>query len=273
MVSKSLSVQGVAMRWEEEGEGFPIVLVHGIPTSPALWRHVVPRLHGRSMAWEMVGYGQSIRQGEGRDLSVARQAEYLLAWLDGVGVEQAVFVGHDLGGGVLQIAASHARERFAGLVLTNSIAYDSWPIPSVKAMRAMGGLVSRAPDALLRAIISVLIWRGHDDRGRMAESRDLHLEPYERHGGTPALVRQVRSLDVHDTLAVQDQLSEIGVPAQIVWGAADQFQKLRYGERLARDLDAPLHRIEGGKHFTPEDHPDEIARAVNELVRLVDAGV
>jgi pimeloyl-ACP methyl ester carboxylesterase len=152
MVSKSLSVQGVAMRWEEEGEGFPIVLVHGIPTSPALWRHVVPRLHGRSMAWEMVGYGQSIRQGEGRDLSVVRQADYLLAWLDGVGVEQAVFVGHDLGGGVLQIAASHARERFAGLVLTNSIAYDSWPIPSVKAMRAMGGLVSRAPDALLRAI-------------------------------------------------------------------------------------------------------------------------
>lgn len=45
------------------------------------------------------------------------------------------------------------------------------------------------------------------------------------------------------------------LPARVVWGAADQFQKLHYGERLARDLDAPLRRIDGGKHFTPEDHP------------------
>lgn len=30
------------MRWEEAGEGAPVVFLHGIPTSPALWRHVVP---------------------------------------------------------------------------------------------------------------------------------------------------------------------------------------------------------------------------------------
>jgi pimeloyl-ACP methyl ester carboxylesterase len=44
-----------------------------------------------------------------------------------------------------------------------------------------------------------------------------------------------------------------------------------YGERFARDLGARLERIEGGKHFTPEDHPDVIARAVNDLLREVAA--
>ena len=37
-------VDGIPMRWEEAGEGRPVVYIHGIPTSPRLWRHVVPRI-------------------------------------------------------------------------------------------------------------------------------------------------------------------------------------------------------------------------------------
>ncbi len=93
-------VQGVQMRWLEHGQGYPVVLVHGIPTSPELWRRVLPRLRGaRALAWEMVGYGASIPEGKGRDISVARQADYLAAWLRQLGIDRAVLVGHDLGGG------------------------------------------------------------------------------------------------------------------------------------------------------------------------------
>ncbi|MGH2380988.1 MAG: hypothetical protein ACRDG7_07175 [Candidatus Limnocylindria bacterium] len=60
MVSKTVLVDGISMRWEEHGDGFPVVLVHGIPTSPALWRHVIPMIDGQALAWEMVGYGHSI---------------------------------------------------------------------------------------------------------------------------------------------------------------------------------------------------------------------
>jgi pimeloyl-ACP methyl ester carboxylesterase len=80
------------------------------------------------------------------------------------------------------------------------------------------------------------------------------------------MVRQVQALDVHDTLAVADRLPDLDLPARIVWGEADQFQKLEYGERLARDLRAPLRRIPGGKHFTPEDHPDVIAEETGALL-------
>jgi pimeloyl-ACP methyl ester carboxylesterase len=51
-----------------------------------------------------------------------------------------------------------------------------------------------------------------------------------------------------------------------VWGAKDQFQKIEYGERFARDLNAPLYRIDNGLHFTPEDHPDVIAEQLNLLI-------
>lgn len=60
-----------------------------------------------------------------------------------------------------------------------------------------------------------------------------------------------------------------GVPARVVWGTADRFQKVGYGERLASDLATVLTRIEGGKHWTPEDHPDAIAAAVNQVLVAV----
>lgn len=59
------------------------------------------------------------------------------------------------------------------------------------------------------------------------------------------------------------------VPARLVWGEADEFQKVEYGRKFARDLDAPLRLFPGGKHFTPEDHPDIIAEEIMKLVKTV----
>lgn len=82
------------------------------------------------------------------------------------------------------------------------------------------------------------------------------------------MIRQVRSLNVNDTLAVADHIPQLDIPARIVWGAVDQFQKIGYGYRLAYELGAPLDRIEGSRHFVPEDHPERVAAAANDLLQL-----
>jgi pimeloyl-ACP methyl ester carboxylesterase len=271
MRSERATIDGIPMRWEESGSGTPVVLIHGIPTSPDLWRRVTPLLPDvRLLAFEMVGYGQSIPAGRGRDLSVAAQAGYLESWLDHLSVERAVLVGHDLGGGVAQIVAVRHSERCAGLVLTNAISYDSWPIPAVKAMRAARGVVARTPDAALKAGLAGLLARGHDDPRIARESLDIHFGHYAAHDGGAAMARQVAALDVRDTLAVADRLPDLDVPSRVVWGVADQFQKPIYGERLAHALGTRPIAIRGGKHFTPEDHPDVIADAIRDVVARVD---
>lgn len=158
-----------------------------------------------------------------------------------------------------------------GIFLTNGIGYDSWPIPSIKAMGAMGGLVEHFPESVFRPIYSSFLRLGHDDPEIAAESIEFHWRNYAAHDAAAAFIRQVRSLNVYDTLAVRDQLPRLNVPARVVWGVADQFQKVRYGEFFARDLGTTLQRIPGGKHFTPEDHPDVIAAAVNDLVREIQS--
>jgi pimeloyl-ACP methyl ester carboxylesterase len=114
--------------------------------------------------------------------------------------------------------------------------------------------------------------RGHDDPGVAQELLAVHVEPYERHGGAAAPAWQVRWLRTADTLQVADRLRDLEVPARVVWGAADPFQRLPYGQRLAGDLRTELWPIEGGRHFTPEDHPERLAAAVNEALGAVGSG-
>lgn len=263
----TLDLDGVRHRWLERGGGPAVVLVHGIPTSPELWRHVIPEVEGaRLLAWEMPGYGRSAAQGVGRDISVKAQARYLRRWLSEIGCRRAVLVGHDLGGGVVQIAAVQEPPLCAGLVLTNCIAYDSWPIPSVQAMRALGPVVARTPMPVFRRLLGGFIAQGHDDRQRARESAAAHWPGYDHPTGAAAFVRQIRSLHTQDTLEVAPQLPSLRVPAGLVWGEADRFQKLSYGQRLARDLKAPLQTVPGAKHFMPEDHPHEIADTIKRVL-------
>lgn len=188
-------------------------------------------------------------EGRGRDISVARQADYLADWMREARLERAILVGHDLGGGVAQLLAVKQPELVAGLVLTNSICYDSWPIPSVKMMQRSGAVVEHLPKVVFRQIIRTFLARGHETVTQANEAFPVHWPFYEAADGAVAFIRQVRSLNVDDTLSVAGQLPDLRIRARVVWGEADQFQKIYYGARLANDLNAPLDVIKGAKHL------------------------
>lgn len=258
------SAQG---RWTEQGNGAPVIFLHGIPTSPRLWRHVMPLVQGRCLAWEMPGYGTSIPDDANKDLSLSAQTGYLLEWIGSLDLGQKpVLVGHDLGGGVAQIAALRQPDAFAGLLLTNSVSYDSWPIPSVKMMQRLAPVLARLPATMIYPTMVQLVHRGHDNPQRALESIGEHWAPYIAHGAAKALNRQVVPLTSQDTKGVSGRLHTLGLPARVVWGEADRFQKIEFGERLAAELGCELIRIPNGRHFTPEDHPETIASAVNSLL-------
>lgn len=277
MKRKYRDVHGIWMHWREIGTGLPVVLVHGLATSPCVWRHVVPETQGaRCLAWEMVGYGSSIPQGVDRDLSVAQQAIYLLNWLKALRIQRAVLVGHGLGGGVVQIAAKQRPELCAGLVLVNSVGYDAWPTPAIKLVCRLSALMKRAPARLFRLALWRFFRRGHVSHAAATEAFALHWRHYAEHGAA-AFVRQACALDLRDTRNVINAVRRLGVPTRVIWGARDHLLPVAYGFRFARDLDATFDYIFKGRHFTPEDHPEVVARAINdvlaELAPRADPGI
>lgn len=268
------TVDGIEMRWEEHGDSsedsVPVVMVHGIPTHPRLWRYVIPkvsRVGVRCFAWGLVGFGWSMSEGIGRDISVARQAEYLYAWLNHQGIKRAVFVGHDLGGGVLQELLTRHPELCQGLVLADCVAYANWPVTAVRMARAMEERIEKLPPQLVKPFfLAGLLNLGHDNAGRLLESIELHWKPYARAIGPKAFANQLRHLRARDTMAVAGKLYHINAPAHVVWGEADALS-MASGKRLATELGATFTRIQGGRHFTPEDHPGTIAAAINTVLQ------
>jgi pimeloyl-ACP methyl ester carboxylesterase len=276
---KSAMVDGILMRWEEHGsnepDAIPVIMVHGIPTQPRLWRYVIAQLSQagvRCLAWEQVGFGWSMEQGLDRDISVARQADYLYDWLQHLGIRQAVFVGHDVGGGVVQQLLVKHPDLCRGLVLADCVAYDNWPVAAVRAAQKQTALIGKLPPALLKPIfLTGLANLGHDQAGRRKESAELHWQPYSRAIGPKAFAHQLDNLSAKDTEALGGKLSAIGGVKRVVWSDADPLE-FATGQRLAEELGAPLTRIPGGRHFSPEDHPDVIARVINEVISQLGSG-
>ncbi len=259
-------VSDVRMHWQESGTGTPVVLVHGFATSPALWRHVVPEVKdARCLAWEMVGYGSSIPQGRDRDIAAARQAEYLLEWMQALRIERALLVGHDLGGAVVQIAAARRPKSCAALVLINSFGYDAWPTSMAKLARYAGKLIERMPSGAFRIAYSYFLRLTHADRREAAKAFAVHWRHYAMHGAS-ALVRQARALNLRDTRNVIAMLQQLDLPVSVIWSTRNRFLPIRYGFRFAQDLNAAFRYIYYGHHFMPEDHAHLIAEAVNEVL-------
>ncbi len=263
---RSRDVDGEQLAWHEHGDGVPVVFVHGIPTGPELWRHVIPRVDGaRCLAFEMLGYADSIPSSGDHDISVAAQVARLLRWLDALAIDRAVLVGHDLGGGVVQIAAVTEPRRCAGLVLSNAVAYDSWPIPSVKVMRAAGspssgrrrGCSARCSQ---RSLDSATTTAGSARSRAMSTGHPMSGMARRR----PSSVRFGRSHRRH--ARHREPTSErAGSRARRV-GSGRQVPEAALRRTLACDLGARLTRLDGARHFVPEDHPDSLAAAINELV-------
>ncbi len=135
----------------------------------------------------------------------------------------------------------------------------------MKAIRGTGAVSAHLPNPVFRIVYTGFLLGLHDDRGGARESAAEHRPYYEGAGSAAALVRQARSLDVRDTLGISAHIPELEVPARLLWGAADRF--LEIGYRFAYDLGMHIERIEGGKHFIPE----EVAAAVNGLLEQTGA--
>ncbi|GHC26559.1 hypothetical protein GCM10010082_19700 [Kushneria pakistanensis] len=279
-LSRSAMVNGILMRWEEHGERNdqpPVVMLHGIPTNPRIWRHVIPRLADTGvccLAWELVGFGWSINEGLERDISVAAQADYFIAWLDHQQIERATLVGHDIGGGVLQALLALHPERIAGLVLVDSVAFDNWPVPAVATAAQMAGIIEKLPPALLRPIFhTALANLGHDNTRREIRSAALLWGPYSQPTGPAGFAHQARCMSAAQTQAIAPRLPlSPTMPIAMVWGDQDPLT-LASAERLATRLSVPtIRRIPGGHHFNPEDHPDIVADEVRRMITRVAQG-
>jgi pimeloyl-ACP methyl ester carboxylesterase len=110
---------GVALDVQVEGEGRPVVLVHGFPDTKRLWSKQVPALVDAGfqvITYDQRGYGASDKPAEVDAYSIPFLAIDVTTILDHLGLEKAHLVGHDWGAAVVWATAAFAPERVDHLV-------------------------------------------------------------------------------------------------------------------------------------------------------------
>src|SRR5262245_27037965 len=274
------SVLGREMAYVEVGDGDPIVLLHGNPTSSYLWRNVLPHLEpfGRCIAPDLIGMGDSDKlpdSGPGSYRFVEHR-HYLGALLEAMDVrERVTFVVHDWGSALGFDWANRHREAVKGIAYMEAIVrpqgWDHWDNmnmrPLLQALRSEAGetmvlqdnffIEEILPGAILRTLSAE----------EMAEYRRPFAEPGEGRRPTLTWPREIpiegEPADVAAIVAAYaDWLTTSDVPKLFL--KAEPGALLAGGANLDTALAWPAQTqvTVAGVHFLQEDSPDEIGRAI-----------
>src|SRR5215467_10682931 len=273
-------VLGRQMAYVEAGQGDPIVLLHGNPTSSYLWRNVLPHLQrrGRCIAPDLIGMGDSDKVPDSGDGSYrfVEHRRYLDALLDALDVhERVTFVVHDWGSALGFDWANRHREAVKGIAYMEAIVqpqgWDHWDKanmrPFLQALRSEAGeaMVLRdnffieqiLPKAVLRALSAE----------EMAQYRRPFAEPGEGRRPTLTWVRQIpidgEPADMAAVAAAySDWLATSRVPKLFVKAEPGGILSNDADLDFVRRLPAQTEVTVAGVHYLQEDSPDEIGRAI-----------
>ena len=136
--TRTVTRNGVRLAVDGAGEGPPVILAHGFPELAFSWRHQVPALVAagyRVALPDQRGYGRTDRPSPIEDYDIVQLTGDLLAVLDDLGEERAVFVGHDWGAAVVWQLALLAPDRVAGVVGMSVPFLPRGPVPTVTRLR------------------------------------------------------------------------------------------------------------------------------------------
>ena len=256
----------------DEGQGDPILLVHGNPTWSFYWRKLITAAMGskRAVAPDHLGSGQSDKPS-GYTYRLSDHTANLSKLISKLDLNRITLVVHDWGGAIGLGAAVANPERFARIVLLNTAAFPPPYIPwRIRACRIpfLGALGVRGLNLFARAAQTMTI----HDRSTVNEAALAGLiAPYnswQNRIGIHRFVKDIPDSPNHPTYAVLDSLERNlenlkHLPIKIIWGMRDWCFRPDCLERFESIFPhANSIRLEDVGHWVMEEAPDIVIREV-----------
>ena len=126
-----VDTNAIRMAVYEEGDGAPVIFLHGFPELAFSWRHQLPAVAEagyRAIAVDQRGYGQTAGPADVRDYRMQELIADVTGLLDSLELDSAIFVGHDWGAMVLWHMSLICPKRIERQALLN---IPFWPRPPV----------------------------------------------------------------------------------------------------------------------------------------------
>jgi len=250
--------QGLRLAHLDEGEGKPVVFMHGEPTWSFLWRGVIPAVRDagwRCIAPDLAGFGRSDKPIDIDWYSYDRHVELMAPLLEDLDLREATMVVHDWGGPIgLRLAIEH-RERIERLVILDTGLFTGHQ-RMADAWIAFRDFVERTEDLPVGFLVKGAC--KSDPGDEVVAAYDAPYPNAESKAGARAFPLMIPlTPEAPGALAGQrvlDALRNDRRPTLMLWADSDPVLPLATGERFAASIgrETPT-TIENASHFLQED--------------------
>ncbi|OKL39807.1 hypothetical protein A3841_15605 [Pontibacter flavimaris] len=260
--SKYKKLGGANLHYRDEGQGMPIVLLHGTAASLNTWDAWVVELqkNHRVLRLDLPGFGLTGRNASDT-YSIDYYSRLLLHFLDSLQLEKAHIAGSSLGGQIAYDFAADHPERVHKLILiaptgvTNANEKSiSMPFRLAQTPLLKHSLKYITP----RFIVEKSLREVYGDDSKLTEqvitrSHDMLL----REGSREAFIARMNTRDA-DNL---HKLAKVRVPTLILWGEADAWVPVTDATHFQQSIHgAQLRTYPGAGHIPMEEQPQETVR-------------
>ncbi len=290
--SRWLTLPAGRYHFLDEGQGEPLLMVHGNPTWSFYWRRLVLAFRDRfrAVAPDHLGCGLSDKPQDGR-AAIQRSAETtssphpvqrttytlqdhidrLVSLIDHLNLEQITLLGHDWGGPIGLGAALARPERFRRFVLLNTGAFPPPYIPArirVCRIPLLGPLAVRGLNLFSRAALRMAV---ADPKTVSPEFRAGMLAPYDswrNRVGVLRFVQDIPASPAHPTWQtlerIEEGLTQLSTrPFQLIWGMRDWCFTPECLRRLRERIpNAHVVELPEAGHWVVEEAHDQVRAAL-----------
>ena len=270
---------GVKVHVLEVGEGFPVFLQHGNPTSGLLYRKVARQLptdRVRLIMPTLVGLGFSSKV-PASEHTLENHMRWINVVLTRLGLEELVYVGQDWGGPVGMGALALSPGLLKGAVVLNTGFNAPRDQRSISRMHALvstpvvGELITETFGRLFPSLPDI---QG-DPASMPQEVIDLYRRPLVASGNIKAplaMMRMVPDGPDHPSAErmrfIEQYVASLDIPVEIVWGMNDPILGHLLANMTLNFPEATVTETQAG-HFLQEEVPAEIAAAILRVVEAV----
>lgn len=266
--SEFIDIDGLEVHYRDEGEGYPLVLIHGTGASVHTWDGWVKVLKGdyRIIRMDLPAFGLTGPNAH-NDYSMDAYLQFLDKFLSKIGIQECYLAGNSLGGGIAWEYARTHTDRVSKLILLDAAGYRS----NEKREQPLAFKIARSPylSKILERITpkslvhTSMIDVYGDDSKVTDEVVDRYFDMMLRAGNRSAFV--ARAWQTHNYPI--DKLKDISIPVLIMWGEEDTWIPLEFGHNFHRDL--PYSKIityPGVGHIPMEEIPEQSAADAREFL-------
>lgn len=258
--SHSIRSNGVELHVVEEGEGPPVLLVHGFPDDHAVWRKQIPVLVAAGyhvIAIDTRGCGLSDIPARRDQYALPHLVADIAAVLDHFGIDQVRLVAHDWGAVIAwQFCMAHPDcvERFIALSVGHPTAYASAPLSQkLKGYYILLFQIPWLPEWLLR----LGNWRMLGLLTKSPNEVPNWRERLSRPGRLTAAIDYYRA---NFALLLPRQWPKVAVPVMGIWSDRDVALGREQMENTGNWVTGPwrFEVVSGVGHWFQLDAPDQV---------------